>query len=118
MMGLAIALEVARYISSSDNGIHVPPQKAGILKFAPTQFLTSFFPIALVAPLALLWQETDWLLKWYQVMIVLIAWVPLDILMTFHIQPYVVLAKGNVPAEGSLLLDYVCIPELLTVYDS
>ncbi|KAI6012197.1 hypothetical protein EDC04DRAFT_2956844 [Pisolithus marmoratus] len=85
MIGLGITIEVVLDISSTHNGFYVPEKN--IFSFASPQFLTSFFPILLVVPLAYFWSIADWMLRWYQ--------------------PYVTLAEGSVPASRSVLLDYV-----------
>ncbi|KII84757.1 hypothetical protein PLICRDRAFT_94907 [Plicaturopsis crispa FD-325 SS-3] len=96
MIGLAVALEVALNISYKNNGFAVPERN--VFSFVSTQFLTSFFPTLLVAPLALLWGVTDWMIRWYQ--------------------PYVNLSRNSAPAEESLLLDYIALNKLYTVWVS
>ncbi|KAI5117631.1 hypothetical protein M0805_001274 [Coniferiporia weirii] len=94
MILLGVALEVALAISNKNQGFAVHQQN--VFKFASQQFLTSFFPIVLVAPLALLWESKNWLVKRYQ--------------------PYINLARGEASAEDSLLLDYVSINSLYCVW--
>ncbi|EJD00434.1 uncharacterized protein FOMMEDRAFT_111992 [Fomitiporia mediterranea MF3/22] len=94
MVALGIGLEVALFFSQKNSGYSV--KEKNIFKFASTQFLTSFFPILLVAPLGLLWESKNWLVKRYQ--------------------PYINLSKGDASAEDSLLLDYVSINTLYCVF--
>ncbi|KAL5480378.1 hypothetical protein ACEPAI_1648 [Sanghuangporus weigelae] len=94
MMALGITLEVALSISQKNTGFHVKEQN--VFKFVSAQFLTSFFPILLVAPLGLLWESKNWLVKRYQ--------------------PYINMSRGDATAEDSLLLDYVSINTLYCVF--
>ncbi|EIW77903.1 hypothetical protein CONPUDRAFT_139032 [Coniophora puteana RWD-64-598 SS2] len=85
MFALAVTLEIMLYFSNRDNGFYVPPNNP--FKFASTQFLSSFFPTLLVAPLAFYWTVADSMVRWYQ--------------------PYIILSGGNASATNSILLDYV-----------
>jgi len=96
MVGLGVGLQVALHISKKRNGFSVPEKN--IFDFASTQFLTSFFPTLLIAPLALLWSVTDWMLRWYQ--------------------PYITLSKGDALAEDSLLLDYIALNKFTTLTEA
>jgi hypothetical protein len=84
-VGLAIALEVGIFLSAKNNGFHVSPDNV----FAPVspQFLLSFFPTLLVIPVAFLWREMDWMVRWYH--------------------PFVILSRGHASASETLLLDYI-----------
>ncbi|KAL6310219.1 hypothetical protein BKA93DRAFT_888841 [Sparassis latifolia] len=85
MIALTIALEVALVFSQHNNGFGV--HQKNVFGFVPGSLLTAFFPIVLVAPIARLWQSTDWAVRWFQ--------------------PYVMLSKGNAKAEDTVLLDYM-----------
>ncbi|KAL0948212.1 hypothetical protein HGRIS_010818 [Hohenbuehelia grisea] len=87
MAALGVALEVALNISYKNNGFKVPQQNA--VTFVSQQFLLSFIPTLFVIPVAFLWREIDWMVRWYQ--------------------PYVVLSRGRAMAEESLLLDFADI---------
>ncbi|KAJ8597250.1 hypothetical protein M405DRAFT_855738 [Rhizopogon salebrosus TDB-379] len=96
MICLGIALEVALHISNTQNGYSVPQKN--VFSFLSTQFLTSFVPTLLVVPLAYFWEVAEWMLRWYQ--------------------PYVTLSEGNAPAARSILLDYIALNRLTTLYYS
>ncbi|KAG2113491.1 uncharacterized protein F5147DRAFT_681196 [Suillus discolor] len=96
MICLGIALEIALHISDGSNGFSVPEKN--VITFVSTQFLTSFVPTLLVVPLAYFWAVADWMLRWYQ--------------------PYVTLSEGNAPAARSILLDYIALNRLTTLYHS
>lgn len=96
MICLGIALEIALHISDRSNGFSVPERNA--ITFVSTHFLTSFVPTLLVVPLAYFWAVTDWMLRWYQ--------------------PYVTLSEGKAPASRSILLDYIALNRLTTLYYS
>jgi len=96
MIGLAVALEVFLHISNVNNGFAVPRQNA--IAFLSQQFLTSFTPTLLVMPLALLWYQTDYLLKWSQ--------------------PYVTLSQKSARADEALLLDYTAMNKILILWQS
>ncbi|KAH7886617.1 hypothetical protein F5I97DRAFT_1020265 [Phlebopus sp. FC_14] len=96
MMCLGIAIEVALHQSDNNNGFGVPTEN--IFSFVSTQFLTSFVPTLLVAPLAFFWSVADWMLRWYQ--------------------PYVTLSEGNAPASRSILLDYIALNRFAVLYHS
>ncbi|KAF4565516.1 hypothetical protein EYR36_002087 [Pleurotus pulmonarius] len=83
MMGVGIALEIGLAISARNGGFSVPQQN--VVSFVSPQFLLSFFPTLFVLPVAFLWREIDWMVRWYE--------------------PYVVLSRGHATAEESLLLD-------------
>ncbi|KAF7416233.1 hypothetical protein PC9H_002498 [Pleurotus ostreatus] len=84
MMGVGIALEIGLAISARNGGFSVPQQN--VVSFVSPQFLLSFFPTLFVLPVAFLWREIDWMVRWYE--------------------PYVVLSRGHATAEESLLLDF------------
>ncbi|KAG1795683.1 uncharacterized protein HD556DRAFT_368369 [Suillus plorans] len=96
MICLGIVLEIALHISDRSNGFSVPEKN--VITFVSTQFLTSFVPTLLVVPLAYFWAVADWMLRWYQ--------------------PYVTLSEGNAPAARSILLDYIALNRLTTLYYS
>ncbi|KAH7923217.1 hypothetical protein BV22DRAFT_1113507 [Leucogyrophana mollusca] len=94
MIVLGVGLEIALHLSSINNGFYVPQQN--IFSFVSTQFLTSFFPTLLVAPLGFFWSVADWMLRWYQ--------------------PYVTLSEGNASADKSILLDYTLAHKYLCAH--
>ncbi|KAH8113035.1 hypothetical protein DFH11DRAFT_1510822 [Phellopilus nigrolimitatus] len=94
MIMLGIALEVALGISNKNHGFSV--KEKNVFGFLSQQFLTSFFPILFVAPLVLLWDAKNWLIKRYQ--------------------PYINLSRGDASAENSLLLDYVSVNTIYCVW--
>ncbi|KAG2346106.1 hypothetical protein BDR05DRAFT_959680 [Suillus weaverae] len=96
MICLGIALEIALRLSDRSSGFSVPEKN--VITFVSTQFLTSFIPTLLVVPLAYFWAVADWMLRWYQ--------------------PYVTLSEGNAPAARSILLDYIALNRLTTLYYS
>ncbi|KAF8966175.1 hypothetical protein BDZ97DRAFT_1809872 [Flammula alnicola] len=97
MLILGIGLEVAIFISNHNNGFKVPVNNVfNIFGNVSAQFLASFFPTLLIMPFAFAWRELDWNIRWYQ--------------------PYIVLQKGNAPAEESLLLDYISLGPLLALF--
>ncbi|KAK0218793.1 hypothetical protein IW262DRAFT_1274072 [Armillaria fumosa] len=87
MLALGVALEIGVNISNKNQGFSVP--ETNPLGFASAQFLLSFVPTIFVIPVAFLWRELDWYLRWYQ--------------------PYVVLSRGNASVEEGILLDYVVV---------
>ncbi|KIK92516.1 hypothetical protein PAXRUDRAFT_829886 [Paxillus rubicundulus Ve08.2h10] len=96
MIFMGIGLQIALHISHTHHGFGISTQN--ILSFVSTQFLTSFFPTFLVAPLACFWSVADWMLRLYQ--------------------PYVTLSEGNAPASRSILLDYIALNQLAVIYYS
>ncbi|KAF9242854.1 hypothetical protein BU15DRAFT_72505 [Melanogaster broomeanus] len=96
MIFSGIGLQVALRISNDQDGFGVPTNN--VFTFVSTQFLTSFFPTLLVAPLAYFWSVVDWMLRWYQ--------------------PYVTLSEGNAPASQSILLDYIALNRFAVLYYS
>jgi hypothetical protein len=96
MICLGIAVEIALHISNTYNGFSVPEKN--VIPLVSTQFLTSFVPTLLVVPLAYFWAVADWMLRWYQ--------------------PYVTLSEGKAPAARSILLDYIALNRLTTLYYS
>ncbi|KAK0447415.1 uncharacterized protein EV420DRAFT_1276276 [Desarmillaria tabescens] len=87
MLALGVALEIGVNLSNKNQGFSVP--ETNPLGFASAQFLLSFVPTIFVIPVAFLWRELDWYLRWYQ--------------------PYVVLSRGNASVEEGILLDYVVV---------
>lgn len=85
LLGLAIAIE-ASLAYSNKNGGFATPERNALPTFSP-RFLTAFFPTLLVAGLLLIWQSSDRSYK--------------------ELQPYIVLARGNVTAAEGLLANYV-----------
>ncbi|KAG2748209.1 hypothetical protein P692DRAFT_20954043 [Suillus brevipes Sb2] len=99
MICLGIALEIALRLSRRSNGFPVPEQNVYVFTFAPsTQALASFLPSFLLIPFAYFWAVADWILRWYQ--------------------PYVTLSEGNAPAARSILLNYIALNRLYTLYYS
>ncbi|KAF8151744.1 hypothetical protein B0H34DRAFT_138353 [Crassisporium funariophilum] len=97
MLGLGVGLEIAIMISNKNNGFKVPESNIfDVFGDVSGQFLASFFPTLLIMPVAFTWRELDWMLRWYQ--------------------PYIVLQKGNVKAEESLLLDYIALGPMLSLF--
>ncbi|KAI0048153.1 hypothetical protein FA95DRAFT_1540239 [Auriscalpium vulgare] len=96
MVVIGVGLEVAVKISQEKNGFKVPHKN--VLSFVSTNFLTSFFAVLFVIPLAYLAINFDWQLR---------AW-----------QPYLILSKGNATAQESLLLDYIGMSKIMIVYNS
>ncbi|KAJ7709721.1 hypothetical protein B0H17DRAFT_915537, partial [Mycena rosella] len=85
LTSLAVAIEVAVAISERNGGL--PTAQRNVFTGVSPRFLTSFFPTLLVAGLLLVWQSSD---KSYK-----------------ELQPYIVLARGNVTAAEGLLHNYV-----------
>ncbi|KAH9980405.1 hypothetical protein BJV74DRAFT_857216 [Russula compacta] len=79
---IGIVLEIARLISNDNNGFYVPPKN--VFSFVSTQFLTSFFPSLLFAPLVLMIRAFDWAIRMWN--------------------PYLLLSRGNAPADETLLI--------------
>ncbi|KAJ7444923.1 hypothetical protein FB451DRAFT_74483 [Mycena latifolia] len=84
LIGLAIAIEVSLVISTNNGGFPTPERNV-FARFSP-RFFTAFFPTLLVAGLLLIWQSSDRSYK--------------------ELQPYIVLARGNVTAAEGLLANY------------
>ncbi|TDL20471.1 hypothetical protein BD410DRAFT_872067 [Rickenella mellea] len=95
MIALGFVVIFARLGSVRYNGYQVPVKNA--ISFAGPEFLTSFFPILLVAPLGWLWIAIDWEVK------------------SFY--PYISMARGNVPAQDSVLLDYIRMKSVFSKLD-
>ncbi|KAG1744995.1 uncharacterized protein EDB91DRAFT_1122044 [Suillus paluster] len=96
MICMGIALEVALHVSDKNNGYSVPQKN--VIPILSTRFITSFVPTLLVIPFVFFWAVADWMLRWYQ--------------------PYVTLSEGNAPAARSILLDYIALNRLTTLYYS
>ncbi|KAF8881627.1 hypothetical protein BD779DRAFT_1005036 [Infundibulicybe gibba] len=94
MLLLGIALEIGVNISVRQDGFSVPQKN--VLQIVSTQFLLSFFPTLFVIPVAFMWRELDWMMRWYQ--------------------PYVLLANGGARAEESLLLNYIALGPFLSMF--
>ncbi|KAK7020468.1 hypothetical protein R3P38DRAFT_1215233 [Favolaschia claudopus] len=84
LFGLAIAIEVCLAISKRNGGFPTPERN--VFTGVSPRFLTAFFPTLLVAVLLLIWQSSD---RSYR-----------------ELQPYIVLARGNVTAAEGLLANY------------
>ncbi|KAF5319193.1 hypothetical protein D9619_008744 [Psilocybe cf. subviscida] len=94
---LGLALEVGIFISNVNNGFRVPQNNAfNVFGNVSGQFLASFIPTLLVIPVAYLFRELDWNVRVYQ--------------------PYILMQKGSAPAESSLLLDYVRLGPMLSIF--
>lgn len=89
-LSLAVALEVGIYLSNKYNGFQVAQEN--IFDPIRPQLLLSFFPTLLVLPVAMLWREMEWSIRW--------------------LHPYVILSKGQAPAAQSLLMDYIALGPL------
>ncbi|KAF8132440.1 hypothetical protein EV363DRAFT_1216054 [Boletus edulis] len=96
MILLGIVLQIGLFLSETRNGFPVPAEK--VLSLVSTHFLASFFSSLFAVPLAYFWTQADWLLRWYQ--------------------PYVTLSQGGAPASRSILLDYIALGKLNTIYHS
>ncbi|KAG2072503.1 hypothetical protein BDR04DRAFT_1230480 [Suillus decipiens] len=96
MICLGIVVEVALRLSNKNSGF--PVSKKNLISFVSTEFLASFVPTFMVVPLAYFWGLADWVLRWYQ--------------------PYITLSKGNAPAARSILLDYIALNHISTLYHS
>ncbi|KAJ6510493.1 hypothetical protein C8R45DRAFT_390392 [Mycena sanguinolenta] len=94
MLGLGIALEIGIELSYKNGGFAVPQQN--VFFVVSTQFLLSFFPTLFVIPVGYLWRILDWALRQWQ--------------------PYVTLARGNATAEESVLLDYLFLGPILSMF--
>ncbi|KAK7028265.1 tubulin beta chain [Favolaschia claudopus] len=94
MLGLGIALEVGVQLSSKNGGFAVPQKN--VFSTVSTQFLLSFFPTLFVIPVGFMWRILDTALRQYQ--------------------PYVTLAKGNATAEESVLLDYIYLGPIRSMF--
>ncbi|KAJ7172297.1 hypothetical protein C8R46DRAFT_143306 [Mycena filopes] len=84
LLTLAVAIEVALYYSNKHGGFVTPQHN--VFTGVPPRFLTAFFPTLLVAGLLIIWQSSD---RSYR-----------------ELQPYIVLARGNVTAAEGLLANY------------
>ncbi|KAJ7087860.1 hypothetical protein C8R44DRAFT_820004 [Mycena epipterygia] len=84
LIGLAIGIEVALAISTKNGGFATPVRN--VFTGVSPRFLTAFIPTLLVAGLLLIWQSSD---RSYR-----------------ELQPYIVLARGNVTAAEGLLANY------------
>jgi hypothetical protein len=91
-------LEIALGISNRNNGFHVPQKKEGVFSFASTQFLTSFFPSLLIAPLAIMVHSFDWAIRMWN--------------------PYLILSRGNASADETLLIDYIADSRMFITYNA
>ncbi|KAG6376800.1 hypothetical protein JVT61DRAFT_1825 [Boletus reticuloceps] len=96
MILLGIVLQVGLFLSETRNGFPVPAENMHSL--VSTHFLASFFSSLFAVPLVYFWKQADWLLRWYQ--------------------PYVTLSQGAAPASRSILLDYIALGQLNTLYHS
>ncbi|KAJ7485219.1 hypothetical protein B0H11DRAFT_2018547 [Mycena galericulata] len=94
MLMLGIALEVGIQLSSKNGGFSVPVQN--VFSVVSTQFLLSFFPTLFVIPVGYMWRMLDWMLRWYQ--------------------PYVTMSRGNATAEESVLLDYIPLGPVRSIF--
>ncbi|KAF8131280.1 hypothetical protein K438DRAFT_1999034 [Mycena galopus ATCC 62051] len=94
MLGLGIALEIGIELSYKNGGFAVAQQN--VFFAVSTQFLLSFFPTLFVIPVGYMWRILDWALRQYQ--------------------PYVTMARGNATAEESVLLDYLFLGPILSMF--
>ncbi|KAJ6502367.1 hypothetical protein C8R45DRAFT_862215 [Mycena sanguinolenta] len=84
LLGFAVVIEVSLAYSKANGGFAAP--KPNVFTRVSPSFLTAFLPTLLVAGLLLVWQSSD---RSYR-----------------ELQPYVVLARGNVTAAEGLLANY------------
>ncbi|KAF7363596.1 hypothetical protein MSAN_01016500 [Mycena sanguinolenta] len=84
LFGLATAIEVSLAYSKANGGFAMPERN--VFTGVSPSFLTSFFPTLVVAGLLLIWQSSD---RSYR-----------------ELQPYIVLARGDVTAAEGLLANY------------
>ncbi|KIY62821.1 hypothetical protein CYLTODRAFT_473525 [Cylindrobasidium torrendii FP15055 ss-10] len=88
-----VALELGVFFSKKNNGLTLP---AAFSNTALTSFLLSSVPPLFVLALAFLYRELDWFMRWYQ--------------------PYVTLHRGNASASEALLLDYIALGPLFSIF--
>ncbi|KAJ7271966.1 hypothetical protein B0H12DRAFT_1228827 [Mycena haematopus] len=84
LLGLAIVIEISLAYSKANGGFPTPERK--LFTSVSPAFFTAFFPTLLVAGLLIIWQSSD---RSYR-----------------ELQPYIVLARGNVTAAEGLLANY------------
>ncbi|KAJ7046989.1 hypothetical protein C8F04DRAFT_1062401 [Mycena alexandri] len=96
LLGLAVGIEVSLALSNKKGGFVTPPQN--VFTHVSPRFLTAFFPTLLVAGLLLIWQSSD---RSYR-----------------ELQPYIVLARGNVTAAEGLLANYSGLSVWSTIANS
>ncbi|KAI0085214.1 hypothetical protein BDY19DRAFT_453229 [Irpex rosettiformis] len=95
MIVIGIAVEIALAISNENQGFPIPQRNIFAFTHVQVSFLTSFFPTMFILPLSLLWNVSDYVLRWYQ--------------------PYIVLSEGNARAEESLMMDYIMNNRVMTL---
>ncbi|KAI9439330.1 hypothetical protein H4582DRAFT_1948548 [Lactarius indigo] len=91
-----VALEVALGISNRNDGFSVPQKN--VFSFASTQFLTSFLPSLIFAPLAFMVHGFDWAIRMWN--------------------PYLLLSRGNASADETLLVDYIADSRPFITYNA
>ncbi|KAG2354931.1 hypothetical protein BDR07DRAFT_1493874 [Suillus spraguei] len=96
MICLGITVEIVLRLSNKNSGFSL--SQKNLISFVSAEFLASFVPTLLVVPLAYFWVVVDWILRWYQ--------------------PYITLSEGNAPAARSILLDYIALNHMSTLYYS
>jgi len=89
-------MEVALRISNKNDGFYVPPKN--VFSFVSTQFLTSFFPSLIFAPLAIMVHSFDWAIRMWN--------------------PYLILSRGNASADETLLVDYIADSRMFITYNA
>ncbi|KAJ7685363.1 hypothetical protein DFH06DRAFT_40452 [Mycena polygramma] len=96
LLALAVAIEVSLKISNQNGGFATPSRN--VFTGVSPRFLTAFFPTLLVAGLLVIWQASD---RSYR-----------------ELQPYIVLARGNVTAAEGLLANYSGLSMWSTITNS
>jgi hypothetical protein len=95
-LAIGITLEVALRISRTHGGFFVPQKN--VFSFASIQFLTSFFPSLILAPLAIMVHSFDWAIRMWN--------------------PYLILSRGNASADETLLVDYIADSRPMITYNA
>ncbi|KAJ6597070.1 hypothetical protein DFH09DRAFT_110719 [Mycena vulgaris] len=98
LLGLAAAIEVSLAISTKNGGFPTPQAVQNAFTGISPRFLTAFFPTILVFGLLLIWQSSDRSYK--------------------ELQPYIVLARGNVTAAEGLLANYSGLSVYATIVNA
>lgn len=96
LVAVGVALEVALGISNRNDGFDVPQRN--VFSFASIQFLTSFFPSLIIAPLAYMVHGFDWAIRMWN--------------------PYLILSRGNASADETLLVDYIADSRPFITYNA
>ncbi|KAJ7636408.1 hypothetical protein FB45DRAFT_446640 [Roridomyces roridus] len=94
MLGLGIALEIGIDLSHKNGGFAVPVNN--VFSSVSAHFLVSFTPTLFVIPVGYIWRSLDWTIRLYQ--------------------PYVVMSRGNAKAEESVLLNYIEMGSVRSIF--